>query len=302
MTDKPKRENKEQNKTKPCKIPNRQTQQVVDLTETEQISERNNDPYQRLLTTQYLDDRIINDTLKLIFQNQTTQTYLNTYFYNNLINYGARDRSTQRGIAKLHNPNIKKWYIPICRNQHWYHIQIQRDNHTITQVDSLNTRTQHFGNNIQSHLRNPQDWTLKFKNMATQRNSYDCGAYLLAEIYSMITQNQQFQGQPSRRKIYEYVHQVQIHTNFQKQQTQGIPISIGEIKLTKPESNKTAKNASSNKKVDTIAHGKTKPAEKEQKQNEPETNATKNTKKKTNETQTNQHDWKSKTPHNTTDQ
>ena len=78
----------------------------------------------------------------------------------------------------------------------------------------MNTTGQHFGEQIKTHLPSSMEWELKFSPMQQQQNGYDCGVYLLAEIKEQVTLAQSIQGTPSRRKIYEHLHDIHNHTSY----------------------------------------------------------------------------------------
>ena len=214
------------------------------------------DPYQRLLTNQYLNDNIINDTLWKILHQHPTHSYINTYFYNNLNQYGANDRSTRRGIRKLRENRYTRIYIPICKHNHWYHVQIRYDSKEIHQLDSMNTTAQHFGEQIKPYLLSPQDWTLKYSPMKQQHNGYDCGVYLLAEIKEQITNARAIQGIPSRIKIYEHLHNIQNHTSYCESRILQEDNTEDDYKNIKTNSNtgKPQKDHTSNKDIQKQSH------------------------------------------------
>lgn len=118
------------------------------------VAEEKNQPkqakrgYERLQTTQYLNDTIVNDGLGKIMRGEHTVSYINSYFITNLRKYGGTDRSTKQGLARIQQTDIDIWKIPVCHVEHWYFLRIQKSTKTIPQTDQLNRRTEHFGEHI----------------------------------------------------------------------------------------------------------------------------------------------------------
>ena len=171
--------------------------------------------YNRLHDNRYLDNIIINDTLKKLFNNRTQETYINTYFHSNLRISNVLHGAVRRGYKALQQPEIRDWYVPVHYAQHWLFLHIHRTTKTITQYDSLMS-TEHHGHIIKTYLdqQTGTSWTLKNGIMRQQNNGYDCGAYMLAEIQQKLNRyNTPIHWTPNRMAIYVYLTQ-NIHTSF----------------------------------------------------------------------------------------
>lgn len=199
--------------------------QVVDLTDNMHhpnqslaTTPNTTNKYQRLTNTQYLNDIIINDTLKQLFQNQQTKTYINTYFMTQLKQRQHNHGAVRLGQRKLRDTNIQEWYIPIHHAQHWLFLRVQKTTKTVTQYNSMHTGTQHHGEIIIPYLEQitGTKWTLHHGLMKQQQNGYDCGPFMLAEIQQQL---QNFSTprhwQPNRAAIYGFLTQKTQHSFYQ---------------------------------------------------------------------------------------
>ena len=180
--------------------------------------------YSRLRDTQYLDDIIINDTLKQLFRNRQTETYINTYFmpqlHQNQQNHGA----VRLGKRKLQDTTIKEWYIPIHHAQHWLFLRVTKTTKTITQYDSMHSGSRHHGEILLAYLEqiSGTKWSLQHGLMKQQQNGYDCGPYMLAEIQQQL---QNFSTprhwRPNRAAIYSFLTQ-STHASFYQPEDRSI--------------------------------------------------------------------------------
>lgn len=164
--------------------------------------------YQSLAHQTYINDIVVNDTLKKIVRNIQNVSYLNSYFMYYGVNPSHWNTPTmQAGIRKIRDQTeIRFWYLPHCTNSHWYYLRIDTIEGTITQSDPLNTRGQHYGTNITALLMEVHNsWRLEYKEIQYQHNGYDCGPYILNSILHETRNTEDQVGRPSRNTIHRFL-------------------------------------------------------------------------------------------------
>lgn len=122
----------------------------------------------------------------------------------NLIQYGC-DKSTLPNIRRLNDEGIQRWFVPICQNNHWYYLKVDLRQKTILQYDSLNQRRIHYGKYITPHLREGITWRITYETIQQQHNSYDCGLYMIVDIWAQVQHGCHFSGHPSRTQLLRYL-------------------------------------------------------------------------------------------------
>ena len=172
----------------------------------------------------YINDIIINDTLKLLKQRHPQMDYLNTYYMEAVITGPDTHHLIKQGNHQLRKHTLNTWYIPINhQHSHWLFLKVNFSTHQITQYDSLPQResTRKYSQDIMPILNNilPGPWTGHHGVMQQQTNGYDCGVYVLAQIYQLVLGEEGPRGPPSRKHILAYLETNSRMTSFYTSQS-----------------------------------------------------------------------------------
>ena len=159
---------------------------------------------------QYLNDTILNATIRLIMTRTDQVNYLNTYFMEYVTNSVYDSTTTDRGIKLIRDHPNQTWFIPINHGgQHWLFLSIHPLQHIIRQHDSLPTFTQQDYTTPMCALLQPNSleiWTGRQHPTPRQQNSYNCGVFVLARILHLAQGRAGSQrGNPSCTRLLEYL-------------------------------------------------------------------------------------------------
>ena len=155
-----------------------------------------------LHTEEFLNDTIINQTLRLFKAQFTNMNFQNTYFMEYVHNPNIHHPSLTQKIGEI-SDSTNKWYIPVHHHgNHWLYIHINPTTHKITQHDSQPTATNtdyttRIGELLTQHTAT--EWTGTLAATPIQHNGYDCGVYVLAHIlHRLHGTHRRPMGYPSR--------------------------------------------------------------------------------------------------------
>lgn len=136
-----------------------------------------------LLSSKWLNDKIINTYLELLSNNEIY--VFSSYFYTNL------KFNLERVLKYTKNINIFKYkllYFPVHLNNHWIFVCFDTIKKNLEYRDSFNQKNSIIEKNIYTYLNHEYQRlfnstlicnTIHIDKLETQYNGYDCGVYLL---------------------------------------------------------------------------------------------------------------------------
>ena len=161
---------------------------------------------ERLETEQYLNDRIINNTLQLYQQQFHRMNYLNSFVMEYVNNPRLSTQTGSRRLQQIRNNRHSIWYIPVNHGAtHWLFLRITIASRRIEQFDSLPaSHSQDYTQKVCDLLnrKGNREWQGHQVETGRQHNSFDCGLYVLALILHQLSgKTEDPEGRPSRQKL-----------------------------------------------------------------------------------------------------
>ena len=168
--------------------------------------------WRRLYGTQYLDDNVINLYIRLLLDNvhclqpnkiqqQQQQQYhqMTTFFYSCLLNPNITENRMKRMAWNESLFTYNKIFIPINENYHWMLIIIEPKQRRIRCFNSLLSDTLKIKVKFEVIMKFIQliekdvdvyKWKrIIVENIAKQKNSYDCGVFVLEYVRELLRGN-----------------------------------------------------------------------------------------------------------------
>ena len=145
---------------------------------------------QILQSTEYFNDRIINDCLAQILSSVPETDYLNSYFMEYAQSAESEPQELEPWYRRLREKPRNIWYIPVCHlRRHWLLIKINPSTRTVEQIDSLGLRASgNYTKRVCELMEACTHKTWKTQHIPTivQVNGYDCGAHIVAEVHRQV--------------------------------------------------------------------------------------------------------------------
>ncbi|KAM0677608.1 SUMO1 sentrin specific peptidase 1 [Binucleata daphniae] len=139
-----------------------------------------------LTPNKWLNDKIINSYLKMLYCNNNKFYLLTTYFYPQLVKRGYNSvKSWTRNINLF---AYKYIIIPVFVPGHWMLAVVDTENYDVTVYDSLHNSRDYVANNIKQWIQNEyykmhnkvQEFACYVpKNIPKQQNGDDCGVFVI---------------------------------------------------------------------------------------------------------------------------
>jgi hypothetical protein len=131
---------------------------------------------------EWINEEILNSYLSLLSaQSQKPVGVTNSHFYNKLVRDGPEAASCWPEIGEMLTGHFLRFLIPICINTHWILGKLDFQKRQLSILDSLNRKYDDVARQLNDFLKfgNLEPLEVCYPKVAKQRNSWDCGVFLM---------------------------------------------------------------------------------------------------------------------------